>query len=412
MSFRKALPVLSSCWLAIIFHSRTFSNTMESLVVATLLTLIILYEMPKKTHRPVPQVAWKDFLIGGIISYGIFARFTFIFFALPIGIFFLHQIAKKMPLLNLVLKAINIISGFVMTTLLLVIIDSIYFGYIVVPSDPLELLESITSFYDFEQPSSLSIKNLTFTPINSFMYNMDPKNLELHGIHNRLTHLVANFPMMFGPLIVVLFVEVISLFKIRILLVGVCLNGLLFLSLAPHQEARFLLPIFFPLIMLSFRFFYLPSVPSKTLALSWIVFNMFMTIFLGFLHQGGVVPSLIHLQHRIAHQTPASVDSINIVYYKTYMPPQHLLALNASSTYPKVQVIDLGGQDLQMLTKQVEKIHNSDTLIISPLKEILYQTYKGKTCQLIKSFWPHLSMEDPAGSLDDLRLYMFLCHDI
>ena len=38
------------------------------------------------------------------------------------------------------------------------------------------------------------------TPYNALAYNLDTKNLATHGIHPRCTHLLINFPMLFGPL--------------------------------------------------------------------------------------------------------------------------------------------------------------------------------------------------------------------
>jgi len=36
-------------------------------------------------------------------------------------------------------------------------------------------------------------------PLNNLMYNMDPRNLSVHGLHPRWLHLV-NLAVLFGPL--------------------------------------------------------------------------------------------------------------------------------------------------------------------------------------------------------------------
>ncbi|EFA83035.1 hypothetical protein PPL_03820 [Heterostelium album PN500] len=242
--------------------------------------------------------------------------------------------------------------------------------------------------------------SLTFTPMNSFLYNLDPKNLALHGIHNRLTHLVVNFPIMVGPLVIILFLEVIQVgtalfstnshhhthhhhhhhhhksnsnqnqsnavadilpLKTRALLLSVIVFGLFLLSMAPHQEARFLLPF-------------------------------------------SLTHSVLHSQAQQPQDLPVSV-----IYFKTYMPPEHLMTIPLNSTR-SISVIDPRG-DLDSLTQIMSTLHNSEILILSSQKKILYQQYKGKTCQLIESFWPHLSTENPPDTIDEMRLYLFSCHD-
>ena len=54
----------------------------------------------------------------------------------------------------------------------------------------------------------------------------------------------------------------------------------------------------------------------------------------GILHQGGVVPSLIGLHDRLVMAKHDAVHEFNatlasVTYWKTYMPPWHLLAVSA-----------------------------------------------------------------------------------
>ncbi|EGG16558.1 glycosyltransferase [Cavenderia fasciculata] len=356
LSFQKALSVLSSCWLIIIFHSRTFSNTIESLTVATLLTIVLLQ-------------------------------------------------------------------------------DGKGYKYI--------------------------------------------ENLALHGIHNRLTHLFASLPLMIGPLIIVLTIEIISIIRnynsnsnsksnqpttnnnnnnnnnnsnnnsesgngsseqtvnmngdyllpwsVRLTIVGVIMSGLFFLSLAPHQEARFLLPIFFPCVLVCFRYFYMPTKRSKYLVIVWILFNMLATIFYGFIHQAGVVPSLIHLQGRISNNnvnnsisssssSPHFVDidpnqKLNIIYFHTYMAPRHLLGIGADQK-DRIKVYDVSGDFSKLSTLMDSFNDNSHTIVLTPNKKILYEQFRHKTCQLVDSFWPHITTEDLPDSLYNLRLFLLSCHEI
>jgi phosphatidylinositol glycan class Z len=90
------------------------------------------------------------------------------------------------------------------------------------------------------------------------------------------------------------------------------MSGLGFLSLAPHQEPRFLLPLLVPLAIISKQ-----SLSSAWVLLVWIVFNVILLIVYGILHQGGVVPSLLAIA---APHKPTGAPRA-VLYYHTYMPP-------------------------------------------------------------------------------------------
>lgn len=53
------------------------------------------------------------------------------------------------------------------------------------------------------------------------------------------------------------------------------------------------------------------------------IFNIALSVVFGSLHQGGVVPSLFHVHDLVKTNQNSSI----IVYWKTYMPPRHLLAV-------------------------------------------------------------------------------------
>ena len=56
--------------------------------------------------------------------------------------------------------------------------------------------------------------------------------------------------------------------------------------------------------------------------------NIALGVLFGVLHQGGVVPSLFRI-HDILYDPTTGVQSydFHVVYWKTYMPPRHLLAI-------------------------------------------------------------------------------------
>ena len=107
---------------------------------------------------------------------------------------------------------------------------------------------------------------------------MKTENLAQHGLHPRYLHFIVNLPMLCGPLTIYLYyhgflkrnafgnknynkknkkyddgeiipIEKYQSFHINTLLALCALSGMVILSLAPHQEARFLLPLVFPILL-------------------------------------------------------------------------------------------------------------------------------------------------------------------
>lgn len=76
--------------------------------------------------------------------------------------------------------------------------------------------------------------------------------------------------------------------------------------------------------------------------------NIVLVLLFGVLHQGGVVPSLFYLHDKISSMDVT--HSARIVYWKTYMPPLHLLAIDEQGDLKYLQpplgylqAIDLSG---------------------------------------------------------------------
>jgi phosphatidylinositol glycan class Z len=65
---------------------------------------------------------------------------------------------------------------------------------------------------------------------------------------------------------------------------------------------------------------------------TWVIINILLAFLFGVLHQGGVVPSLFHLHDRIS-AVDFTDNAAHIIYWKTYMPPRHLLAIEEQGTY-------------------------------------------------------------------------------
>jgi hypothetical protein len=97
---------------------------------------------------------------------------------------------------------------------------------------------------------------------------------------------------------------------------------LLVFSLVSHKEARFLLPLLIPICLLtSHSLFGVQSV--GVLRFCWCVFNFLSLILFGYMHQGGVVPSLGFVQKMFTHVGNLEMDQ-HVIYWHTYMPPRYL----------------------------------------------------------------------------------------
>jgi len=64
----------------------------------------------------------------------------------------------------------------------------------------------------------------------------------------------------------------------------------------------------------------------------WITHSIIVTVLLGYLHQGGLVPTLLKLNDELRLgpestllKNVVATDGIDFVFWKTFMPPRHLL---------------------------------------------------------------------------------------
>ncbi|KAK9727564.1 alpha 1,2 mannosyltransferase [Basidiobolus ranarum] len=152
------------------------------------------------------------------------------------------------------------------------------------------------------------------------------------------------------------------------------LFGIAVLSIMPHQEPRFLLPIFFPVIfILSDKY----KQMSKGFWSLFILFNISGLLIFGILHQGGIIPVISHIQHEIKksvfcslyeehlhcqHSSPLHGNEVdtqfklrtNVIFYKTYMPPQHLFTIKKGD---RIYLVDLAGASLESLEKTLTSYH-------------------------------------------------------
>ncbi|CAM4747897.1 unnamed protein product [Rotaria magnacalcarata] len=426
--------------VTLVFFTRTLSNSFEAFLFLALIYLVnvnissllsIITNSSNKTkynvqsiHINVNTILTSSF-IGLICALGIFNRPTFPAFALvPI----VYWLANIVPLMNhsfrfqlLFGRIISFIIGtFILTSCLIILFDSCYYN----------------NGFSF----IMDLKNrLVICPLNFIVYNIDSKNLDQHGLHPPWLHFIVNATILYGPLH--LCVVLWGLFHVsnlrqfgqtiieRILktfrkrsgttekseqsispfLLYLYLIPFIPLSTFPHQEARFLVPLIFPLIL-----FIVPVLMTKNLHTFlfriWLAFNTFISIIYGHLHQGGLLPALkcIHDYPVVSSNVTPIVTNANkkiLITYHTYMPPGYLVTSMSKSVYEhKLQtiVIDLKGARCEELDFTIERIfheystNNNQVFVLLPN---ISQTYlidwkQAKySFDLIKQFEPHLDLD-------------------
>ncbi|EED86416.1 hypothetical protein THAPSDRAFT_bd686, partial [Thalassiosira pseudonana CCMP1335] len=284
--------VLASSWPCLVFGVRPFTNNLEAMVLSCLLTI-------QKGGVQRQQTSIKStILVGAVCSIGLFVRFTFAFFAFPVVIAYLYTrwMNMKFQFKYFLRDALGLAISFSLTSAMFIWVDSRYYSW--------------------------QAQTVYIAPFNALRYNSKSTNLAEHGLHPRVTHAVVNMPMLFGPLALAGYYSIFQRNgrtynnSSRSIIGSAYLSGLFLLSCAPHQEPRFILPCLVPLVQLYGK----DAVVALFLGPFWVVFNLILYIFFGWLHQGGLVNSLFEMPRPTNESRTARV----YVYYKTYMPPSFL----------------------------------------------------------------------------------------
>lgn len=285
----RAWFALATAWPMLILQTRSFSNGVESALVAAM-----------------RLVSRDSIWFGCLGALGVFARFTFPAFVLPL---------TRLP------PSWRVVFASLVTAAAIVAVDSYYYGRFVV------------------------------TPLNAFLYNLDSSNLALHGLHPRYLHALVNLPLLLGPVLV-----------LRLRPSAQWLVPLALLSLAPHQEPRFLLPLVAPAIVTGAT-----TLPWRT----WEVvlhggYHAVCVGFFGFFHQAGIVSAVQSLR-----------PGDSVAFWKTYPPPMHLVPAGV---------------------KIVQQQDDAD-FVISPVRPPGDFSIRGPRC-----WWPHVSTENLPSSVSTATL--------
>jgi len=446
---------LATSWPMFSLMLTGLSNTIETIILGV--TIFVVLRNKGKT--------WHEYVLyGGLLAFGEFARITFVLYAFPLALFLLYEEMESRTK-DWASLITGILFGFSLVSAIIIIIDSVYYGSILIsiggttfrwfdllcPSFYLNLMSNITN---------ISLESLTWTisPVNNIIYNSDPENLNKHGTHLRITHMFNLF-VLFGPLAYVAIepyytwldeklgvmvgqlpgrkkeAKTVSKKKLlqttgntvktnkaairvqegkfahtKLALLASIVAAFIILSLIPHQEMRFLLPMLVPLVLLGYKKIF-GNEGFFWLKVCWIGFNIFFLLTFAIFHQGGVVPAILNLSSRPIE--PGSTQ--HVIFYHTYMPPQHLFAIEKSGK-PKHVVYDLMGKSLTDLRKAL--LRTPEQFSYSP-KDKIYVVAPAtvdldpisKVLLLDCRFWFHWSGEDSPQSffsLNELFLNIYL----
>ncbi|CAG8306215.1 unnamed protein product [Penicillium salamii] len=351
---RATVVLVASSYVTWTYQTHTFSNSLETLLVAWGLVLI---------RRIVENKRRSSFFSHAVLAFiavvGVFNRITFPAFLIIPGLQLLPHFQRK-P-----------------TSLAAFVIFGLLFSAIAIATD--------TAFY---RPTSSLLeifRNPIITPLNNLLYNSSTSNLAQHGLHPHYQHFTANLFQLLGPAYIVMLLSLFSkpMRNIRALS---AFSATALLSLFPHQESRFLLPCV-PLLLSCIQ------IKKPLLLTVWIIFNATMGFLMGVYHQGGVVPTQLAMPG-IAF-APATV-----FWWKTYSPPLWLLGSNSQITTH--DLMGSPGQEmmhnLNLSVPECGLRPSTYTYLVAPTSAEFLDDYLGQEKNLqLKPLWSyrnHLNLDD------------------
>ncbi|XP_058461990.1 GPI mannosyltransferase 4 [Malaya genurostris] len=473
------LLTLASSYVVLVYSTRTFTNSIEMAICSVLLYIVsdcmihsntviyqreFLEEQYLKARNNIEKVKLfklrmslpshslnKCFLVATLCVAGVFNRPTFFLFGTPLVF---HWLLRGMgttmvSFTDFNIRMIALVLSAIPTLIFFIVVDSLYYGYLT----PAEL-----------EHLDVGINNFVVTPLNFIRYNINPENTNQHGVHPYYLHLLVNIPILFGILGVIAvlsFAKMIYRFASNELanlpraqsFVGLILSTIFFpilmLSTINHQEPRFLLPITLPLILLHaqklqtgfcssypfkkrswlkdllYDYVLCSRASSRYLLQVWYLTNLALTLFYGFIHQGGVYQLAAHLSRQM--DIRSSTTHIHLVTSHIYSMPQCFLDIPSTQTLlvnpengqkyrrgKQFFLYEYGSMELPYLYHKLKLILDINEMksisenqkyflylaIPSSLAEELNDVFHNRTTALIKHtqiavFYPHLSLEAP-----------------
>ena len=382
-SAKAPLLLLSSSHLMWVYATRPLANNLELAFTSLLLVLTLI---PRQER---PCIDWSNILpIGAICALATFNRPTFIVFAgWPLVAWFLRGVSSLQDLSSAVTnRLLPLCLATSLPCFAIVFVDSLYFADL-----------TLTKLFTFD----LHLGDWKLTPLNFLIFNLTPGNAAQFGSDDRLTHILVNLPLLFGPLALLFWLSLprLPVKERRILLVLLLsfITPLLAFSLLDHQEPRFLLPLLPSLLLLLNQ--QQPAITySPSLILLWLLFNLVAGLFWGLLNQAGLLPLLSQVQNL---QLAAPV--VHLVLPWAWMAPRLPLMIRP----PQVVHIHDWVQKEVSLAEVVATLTNLTscqsegvTLLGLPthlLPAFMELEHNIEVDEVVR-VWPHLSLESLVAS--------------
>lgn len=483
-NYRARLMTLASSYVMLVYGTRTFSNSVEMTLSSFLIYLVascmsksdlIIYQEEYlrncynqadnikdrvKYHRQRLSLPWHTFshvfYIATITVLGIFNRPTFFAFAFPPLFFWLLRGmgSQFVGIADFNARMIVLVICALPSLCIMILIDSFYYGRITL----FEIIyKKINIWSDF-----------VLTPFNFIKYNIDTDNLKNHGLHPKITHFLVNVPLLYNILGIyglLAFLHILyrafsrrwsSLPRIQSifgLMTATFLIPIALLSIIPHQEPRFIIPVTLPLVFLHSQrirriseqssvvsrkengytaFFKAKVKPDGRdgLLATWYIVNMIFTLFFGFLHQAGIYPLVNHLHKEI--EAKPRLTTLHLVTSHIYPIPLSLLQIkygaaatmisNSTRRYQKsrdVYTHELGTVGMEQVVQKIIDLQEKSEQIWKE-KKLKYRLYYASpssrsfdfrlactdhniTVKVETIFYPHLSTEAlPNGEISSV----------
>lgn len=443
--------VFQTSFICLACLTRTFSNVPETVIFALLLVVVcqtirptfrILFTTQNRTvsinqRAKKSQQILSSILVGFLTTLGIFNRPTFPCFALMPLVYWLVESWKRNShkvSLTIQRAVIPLITTTILTALLLSAFDTYYYNGVEVFH---QLLASFTSG-DIDAFIKQVKSTWILTPYNFIAFNSNSRNLVQFGLHPPYMHMLVNLPFAFNLLAFMFYAKLISLMmgsnayrllfsahRVYALMLITTLVSTVLLSIIPHQEFRFLMPIIIPLTCVFAYNIY----SSNRLLLLWVISNCILVLFYSHVHQAGVTRACLDLDSIL--KTHVSADrqtrTVDVIATKSYRMPTYQWNIPASTDWFRFIPFDDQNsieETAESAIKLVLRNLADSNQVQHDIFFILHRLYEEKLIEKVTEhlplnishkfhtmnrYWPHFSGEDLSDSLRCIRQQGLRC---